>query len=103
MTYGAMLVDAEHHVREQVPSTNIEIRVGRGNKAPVHDRFIVLDMKDVWLIGSSLNELGSRGTTVVRLPHGGPVRDALIDHWDVAILLDDFIQNINVTTEPEVE
>jgi hypothetical protein len=45
----------------------IEFRVLRGDKSPLHDRFLVID-DEVYLLGSSLNEFGSRTTTISRVP-----------------------------------
>jgi hypothetical protein len=53
-----------------VPQQKIECRVLRGNKSPLHDRFLVVD-DEVYLLGSSLNEFGSRTTTISRAPAPG--------------------------------
>lgn len=90
-TQGSLLSAALGQVLQQDSSLKIEIRVGTGKKAPVHDRFLVLDGNIVWLLGSSLNEFGKRGTTVVRLPHAGPIRQALLLHWDAATPLEEFM------------
>lgn len=87
-TYAVLLADTLNKLRNQDPALNIEIRVGQGAKAPVHDRFLILD-ENVWLVGSSLNELGSRGTIIVRLPHSKPVYDVLTQHWKNATSLPD--------------
>ena len=72
-------------------SLSIEVRVARGDKAPVHDRFIVIDGRETWLLGSSLNEFGSRGTTAVRLPYSSPIMAALERHWKAAPTLDSWL------------
>ncbi|WP_148302413.1 VPA1262 family N-terminal domain-containing protein [Leptospirillum ferriphilum] len=46
----------------------VDVRVMPGNKPEIHDRFLVID-DQVWVLGSSLNEFGSRGTVMVRLPY----------------------------------
>jgi hypothetical protein len=46
------------------PSNPIEIRVMRGKKPPIHDRFIYADTR-LWQLGSSINRFGSRGTGIV--------------------------------------
>jgi hypothetical protein len=48
------------------------VHVMRGNPPPIHDRFLVADDR-VWLLGSSLNQFGSRGTMIVELPLPGEV------------------------------
>jgi hypothetical protein len=59
----------------------IELRVARGRRSPIHDRFLVVDGR-VWLLGSSLSELGSRGTVVVQLRDPAPVVALLQKVWD---------------------
>ncbi len=46
----------------------VDVRVMSGNKPEIHDRFLIID-DHVWVLGSSLNEFGSRGTVMVRLPY----------------------------------
>ena len=46
---------------------NVECRLLIGDKAELHDRFIVAD-ENVWMLGCSLNEFGSRATTLIRVP-----------------------------------
>lgn len=61
----------------------IAIRVMPGKHAPIHDRFLVIDDR-IWLLGSSLNEFGSRGTMIVELPHPELVRGRLREAWSAA-------------------
>ncbi len=49
------------------PFGKIEVRTLRGDSI-LHDRFIVTD-KDVWFIGSSFNEFGSRATCIAKVPY----------------------------------
>ena len=42
-------------------------RLLRGEKAALHDRFLVAD-DQVWLVGCSLDEIGKRATTISRVP-----------------------------------
>lgn len=46
---------------------NVECRLLIGDKAELHDRFIVAD-ENVWMLGCSLNEFGNRATTLIRVP-----------------------------------
>lgn len=48
------------------PFGKIEVRTLRGNSI-LHDRFLVID-KNVWFIGSSFNEFGSRATCIAKIP-----------------------------------
>ena len=45
----------------------IQCRLLTGQKAPLHDRYIVAD-DQVWMLGCSLNEFGVRATTLIRVP-----------------------------------
>lgn len=54
-------------LRKSNSINSIKIRIIAG-KNVIHDRFIVVDDK-VWLLGSSLNSFGSRGTMLVQLRH----------------------------------
>lgn len=99
-TQGSLLLKALRRAREQDPSLKVEVRVGTGKKAPVHDRFLAVDESVVWLLGSSLNEFGKRGTTSVKLPHAEPIQQVLRQHWDKALPLEDFQASPNAS-EPE--
>lgn len=55
---------------------NVECRLLIGDKAELHDRFIVAD-ENVWMLGCSLNKFGSRATTLIRVPK--EYRQKLID------------------------
>ncbi|MDC3959978.1 VPA1262 family N-terminal domain-containing protein [Polyangium jinanense] len=59
------------------------IRVMTGDRPAIHDRFLLVDDR-VWLLGSSLNEFGSRGTMLVSLPDPEAVRGHLRKAWDDA-------------------
>jgi len=50
------------------PYQKIELRLLRGDKSILHDRFIVSD-KDVWYIGTSLNQIGDRVTVISKVPN----------------------------------
>lgn len=47
-------------------SADVEVKTLRGN-GELHDRFIITD-NEGWVVGSSFNELGNRGTTINRIP-----------------------------------
>ena len=81
-------------VQAQDPRFAIEIKVMAGAKSPVHDRFLIVD-DAVWVLGASLNEFGSRGTLLWRLPPpsvrgpGGALafsftKDVFDAHWSRA-------------------
>jgi hypothetical protein len=65
----------------------VSVRVMRGRKPAVHDRLLQVD-DAAWLLGSSLNEFGSRGTMLVRLPAPKSILAVLDSVWDDAVALD---------------
>ncbi len=70
--------------------SNITCRLLNGQKAELHDRFIVAD-DQVWMLGCSLNEFGNRATTLIRVPKD--YRQKLVDRaeewWKDEILTED--------------
>lgn len=64
---GDALAKTLDSVRAQDLRLNIEIKVMPGQKSPVHDRFLIVD-GTVWVLGASLNEFGSRGSLLMKLP-----------------------------------
>jgi hypothetical protein len=71
------------------------LRLMRGKPA-IHDRFILADGR-AWLLGSSLNEFGSRGTMLVALPAPGEVSAEIESVWknpDASIGLMERIQEL---------
>jgi hypothetical protein len=57
-----------------------KVLLGR-EKSPIHDRFLMLDER-VFVIGSSLNELGSRLATIYRVPNGPKMAGVLEGWWN---------------------
>ncbi|HYO55016.1 VPA1262 family N-terminal domain-containing protein [Archangium sp.] len=67
-TEGDLLLKRLGELSALDPSLVLQCRVMRGSrKSPVHDRFLVVN-DDVYLLGSSLNEFGSRATTLFKIP-----------------------------------
>lgn len=62
---------------------SVQVRYMTGTKAPIHDRFLVVDDR-VYLLGSSLNEYGSRATMLVRLRYPDVVRPHIERQWNAA-------------------
>jgi hypothetical protein len=79
---GTRLQERIRDLVQHDASLIIACRVLQGRaKSPVHDRFLMLD-DDVYLIGSSLAELGSRATTVYRSPRGAtPNLPGVLEGW----------------------
>ena len=60
----------------------------------LHDRFVIVDNKDVWLLGSSLNSIGRALSVIVRLDESSTRRKAIQTTnmiVDQATLLDEWI------------
>ncbi|RZK39648.1 MAG: hypothetical protein EOO90_17925 [Pedobacter sp.] len=56
-----------------------------GNRSPLHDRYIVID-DDVYLLGSSLNEFGSRATCLIKVPAPKPLIQKATDWWNTGTI-----------------
>lgn len=76
----------------QYPSQKIECKVLKGRKSPLHDRYIVID-DNVYLLGSSLNEFGSRVTTIIKVPTPIKMIEQAEEWWadDECPYLEDFV------------
>lgn len=67
-------------MKKKYPGMDIQFRLLTG-KSPLHDRYIVAD-DDVWLLGSSLNEIGRRACTIIKLPKASArTIIAQLDSW----------------------
>jgi hypothetical protein len=78
-------------IRSQQRMNPFEIRVMPGARPAIHDRFLIID-KRIWLLGSSLNEFGSRGTMLLALPDPDAVRDDLMKAWNDSEALEVWIE-----------
>jgi hypothetical protein len=75
------------------------VRVMMGASPAVHDRFLVAD-ETIWLLGSSLNSFGTRGTMLVQLPLPLAVLPNLEQVWTgESIPLDDAISQFSSEKE----
>lgn len=99
---GDALNKTLNSVRAQDPRLHIEIKVMPGQKSPVHDRFLIVD-GTVWVLGASLNEFGSRGSLLMKLPaspangtSGSPAFSVSTDvfdmHWHSSDTLSDWMK-----------
>lgn len=65
---------------DKYPKFKVQFRLLTG-KCPLHDRYIVVD-DDVWLVGTSFNEIGGRATTIIKLPrHSGTRVIRELEYW----------------------
>lgn len=67
--------------REQWADPNVLVMLGQ--RAPLHDRFIVADGR-VWLSGNSLNAIGRRASVLIELPNPQEVLGHLLPYVDAA-------------------
>jgi len=63
------------------------VKVMGGDSPAIHDRFLVVD-ESAWLLGSSLNSFGTRGTMMVELPSPEAVVPELVHVWKDPTSLD---------------
>jgi hypothetical protein len=87
---GEQLLDALRQLERHHRMNPFEIRVMPGDRPAIHDRFLAIDSR-VWLLGSSLNEFGSRGTMLLTLPDPDAVRDDLESAWNEASALEPWV------------
>jgi len=92
--FGDALAEALDSVRAQDSRLNIVIKVMPGQKSPVHDRFLIVD-GTVWVLGASLNEFGSRGTLLMKLPANPETFSVLANifepHWASSTALGEWV------------
>lgn len=82
LTHAEYLLTELKKFKKNIPQQKIECKVLKGNdKSPLHDRYIVID-DTVYLLGSSLNEFGTRATTLVKVPVPERIIDKAISWWD---------------------
>jgi hypothetical protein len=110
---GAQLDRVLRQVRDQLRTSMFEIRVMRGQRPTIHDRFLAVDVllakqdepaptsMHIWLLGSSLNEFGSRGTMMLGLPDPGAVRNDLINAWKEAETFEAWLQRRGADDAPQ--
>ena len=82
--------------KNNIPHQSIECRVLKRDKSPLHDRYIVVD-NDAYLFGSSLNEFGTRATTLFKVPAPELLIAKAIDWWQddsLSVSLDAFVNTL---------
>jgi hypothetical protein len=79
--FAEMLERGIANYEKAYPAQQIECRILRGGKSPLHDRYIVID-DDVYLLGSSLNEFGNRTTTIVKAPAPKKMIGQAVNWWE---------------------
>ncbi|PID21908.1 hypothetical protein CSV61_06730 [Sporosarcina sp. P3] len=77
---GELLHSAISQLSKHDKSLRIECRVLKGRKkSPLHDRFLIID-EIVYILGSSLNEYGSKATTLFKVPDPRHIQRQ-VDSW----------------------
>lgn len=84
------------------PFQKINLRVLKGDKSIIHDRFIVSD-NNVWFLGTSLNQFGSKATCIARVPKSDDIEiikeiERLFSNEKYSMKIEDYANS--VTTEP---
>jgi hypothetical protein len=59
----------------------LTVRVMEGAEPAIHDRLLFIG-KELWMLGSSLNAFGTRGTIMVRVPDPQPIFADVLDVWN---------------------
>lgn len=85
--------DALEQVLQQVKAQNLgtpSVKVMPGERAPIHDRFLVVD-DQVWLSGNSLNAIGERASVLMKVPDPSDVLPRLERITSTAIPFEQWI------------
>ncbi len=80
-------------------SWKMEFEIMTGEKPLIHDRFLVIDNTTVWLSGSSLNNIGARGSILTKLHDANGIIAKITEvrsNMDRVKKLKDYIDNIVV-------
>jgi hypothetical protein len=74
-----------------LPHSNpISIRVMPGRQPAIHDRFLC-EPDRLWMLGSSINSFGKRGTLMIVVPDPEPVLEDLERVWDDSAPLEEWL------------
>ena len=93
-TDAEILLDDHKKIITQDSSLEITIHVALGSEAPFHDRFLCID-NNIWLLGSSFNSFGERGSMIVRIPAPSMVQHIISQAWHSGMKLDDFVASLS--------
>jgi hypothetical protein len=69
----------------------LEVRTMAGEPPVIHDRLLLVD-DDMWMLGSSLNGYGQRGTLRVKVPYPEPVLTDVMIVWNEAKPFDTWLE-----------
>ena len=93
---GDIMLRKQKELRERKLLIDITIAV-TGHEMPFHDRFIIVDNKEVWLSGTSFNSLGTRASSLIKLYSPEDVIAKLAEIKSSATIshLEDWLNNHN--------
>ena len=93
---GDIMLRKQKELREKKLLIDITIAV-TGHEMPFHDRFIIIDNKEVWLSGTSFNSLGTRASSLIKLYSPEEVVAKLAEIKSSATInnLEDWLNNHN--------
>lgn len=90
---GEILNSVLQQLKKYDSSLKMSCKVLSGNKkSPLHDRFLIIDQK-VYILGSSLNEFGSRSTTLFRVPDARKIERQVDLWWKDSPILDEWLNS----------
>jgi hypothetical protein len=90
---GEVLLSLRKRLHSEQHLNGFEIRVMSGKDPMIHDRFLALDDR-LWLLGSSLNNFGARGTMMLAVPDPEPVLSALEEAWNESEPLEAWLERL---------
>lgn len=96
---GELLEQRLEEARRAPPMNPVEVRVMAGKSPLIHDRFIVMK-NATWMLGSSLNKFGERGTLMTRVLDPTPVHQDLERVWNESTALADWLARRRALVAP---
>lgn len=97
---GERLMHAVDTLSSEKKMNPFVVRVMPGARPAIHDRFLCIDNR-IWMLGSSLNEFGSRGAMLLALPDPEGVRGDLLAAWNQAVPLESWLSERDETRAAE--
>lgn len=94
--YNSLKIECER------TNQKIDFRIMGSGVESIHDRFLLCDDR-VWMLGSSLNAYGTRGTMLLSLPEPKSVIPELERVWKKAKTLEERIEEISLKPEAYFE
>jgi hypothetical protein len=93
---GQLMYDNLHNINQKEKTNPFKVRLMTGKKPDIHDRFLIID-NSVWLLGSSYNEFGSRGTMAIKLKNPEPIIGKIEEVWIRSKGLNEWVNELTVS------